>query len=196
MMTKAIDNREATMAHIELPEGQPGIRGPLAQYPETAEPLLALAQVLLRGPCALTPGERELIAVHVSRLNECVFCTESHSAAARFLLGPDADTVDLVRAAGDQAPVSAKLRALLVIAGKVQADGRSVTAADVAAARAEGADDQAIHYTVLIAAAFCMFNRYVDGLATWAPTGADPYREMGELLGTHGYQPSGQAAGR
>ncbi|WP_329110755.1 carboxymuconolactone decarboxylase family protein [Micromonospora sp. NBC_01699] len=183
------------MAHIDLPEGLPGISGPLAQYPETAQHLLGLAQVLLRGPSSLTPQERELIAVHVSNLNECEFCVESHSAAARFMLGPAAQTVDLVRVEGDRAPVSPKLRALLTIAGKVQGGGRSVTEAEVAAARAEGADDQAIHHTVLIAAAFCMYNRYVDGLATWLPPDVDAYREMGESLGTHGYTPTAMANG-
>ena len=68
------------------------------------------------------------------------------------------------------APISAKLKALLRIAASVQRGGRNVSSADVAAARAEGATDLEIHDTVLIAAVFCMANRYVDGLATWPPT--------------------------
>ncbi|HEX7072077.1 MAG TPA: hypothetical protein VF190_14790, partial [Rhodothermales bacterium] len=73
------------------------------------------------------------------------------------------------------------------IAGKVQQDGRKVTAADVQAARAEGADDRDIHDTVLIAAAFCMFNRYVDGLATWTPVEPEAFAAMGERLAQEGY---------
>jgi len=175
------------MAHITLPEGAPGIVGPMLAYPETEEHLNGLAQALLRGPSSLTPGERELIATYVSSRNECYFCTNVHAAATRHLLGPERNLVDQVITGGPTAPVSAKLRALLVIAGKVQTDARSVTAEDVANARAEGADDKAIHDTVLIAAAFCMYNRYVDGLATWAPKDPEAYDRTGARLAEEGY---------
>ncbi len=85
------------------------------------------------------------------------------------------------------AEVSPKLKALLVIAGKVQQDGKLVTAADVEAARREGATDQEIHDTVLIAAAFSMYNRYVDGLGTFQPTDPAMYAQMGEHLAEEGY---------
>jgi hypothetical protein len=62
-----------------------------------------------------------------------------------------------------------------------------VTAEDVANAREAGATDLEIHDTVLIAAAFCMYNRYVDGLATWQPEDPAMYAKMGEHLATHGY---------
>ena len=175
------------MPHIALPDGVPGIVAPMMAYPETAVPLNALAEALLRGPSSLTPAERELIAAYVSRRNECVFCWNSHAAVSRFHFGPERGVVDQVLNDLDGAPISAKLRALLRIAGKVQKDAREVNSADVEAARAEGADDKAIHDTVLVAAAFCMYNRYVDGLATWAPSDQRMYDQMGELLGTGGY---------
>ncbi len=84
---------------------------------------------------------------------------DSHAAAARHLLGDEHATVDAALADPDAAPVSAKMRALLAIAAKVQRGGRIVTDDDVAAARAEGATDLEIHDTVLIAAVFCMANR-------------------------------------
>ena len=176
------------MAHINLPDGLPGITGPLRQYPETGQHLLGLAQALLRGPSSLTEAERELIATYVSSQNECVFCMSSHGAAARSLLGPDAGLVDQVKADFEQAPISEKLKALLVIAGKVQQGGRRVSNADVTRAQAAGADDKAIHDAVLVAAAFCMYNRYVDGLATFAPTDPAEYARMGEGLARHGYK--------
>jgi AhpD family alkylhydroperoxidase len=71
------------VAHITLPEGAPGIIGPMAAYPETEKPLNALAEVLLRGPSSLTSAERETIAAYVSAGNECRFCCQSHAAAAR-----------------------------------------------------------------------------------------------------------------
>ena len=175
------------MAHITLPKELPGIIGPMAQYPETERHLSGLAEALLRGPSSISPAERELIATYVSSGNECHFCTQSHAAAARELYQSDKAIVDCVLDNLTAAPVSDKMRALLNIAGKVRQDGRLVTEADVQAARNAGADDKAIHDTVLIAAAFCMYNRYVDGLGTWAPVEPEAYKEAGIRLATNGY---------
>jgi uncharacterized peroxidase-related enzyme len=175
------------MAHISLPEGLPGIRGPLAFRPETAKPLSDLAEALLRGPSTLTPAGRELIATHVSARNDCAYCRESHGAIAAALLGGDESVPRQVVADVENAPVSDKLKALLVVAGKVQQGGKSVLSEDVERARKHGATDLEIHDTVLIAAAFCMYNRYVDGLATWTPTDPASYRERGALVAREGY---------
>ena len=175
------------MAHIALPEGVPGILGPLMAYPATAWHLNGLAQALLRGVSSLTPAEREVIATYVSFANDCFFCTSAHAATARHLLGPQAQIVDQVTTDFKRAPLSEKLKALLIIAGKVQQGGRHVGEEDVVRARQLGADDKAIHDTVLIAAAFCMFNRYVDGLATWSPRDAAVYERIGEGLAHNGY---------
>jgi uncharacterized peroxidase-related enzyme len=176
-----------SMPHIALPEGVPGIRSALQFRPETAAPLLQLAEVLLRGPNTLTSGEREMIAAYVSSKNECRFCHSSHRAAAAHHLGGDYSVVDAVSADAQNAPVTAKLKALLAIAGKVQQGGTCVTAADIDRARAEGATDVEIHDTVLIAAAFCMYNRYVDGLATFTPTDDRVYDEMCRRMAQQGY---------
>jgi uncharacterized peroxidase-related enzyme len=174
------------MPHINLPEGFPGISAGLTYRPETAKPLRDLAHLLLHEPNSLTPGERELIATYVSSRNDCHFCQSSHGAAAACHLG-DASVVEQVKTNFVAAQVSDKLKALLAIAGKVQQDGKLVTAADIAAARAQGATDLEIHDTVLIAAAFCMFNRYVDGLGTWQPRDPDLYAQMGKHLAAEGY---------
>ena len=175
------------MPHIDLPDGVPGIRGPLNKYPDTAQPLLQLAQTLLRDDSTLSAGERELIATHVSKRNECVFCASSHGAAAKHLLHDDFSLVQQVWDDFEAAPISDKLKALLNIAGKVQKSGREVSDADVQRARGEGATDKEIHDTVLIAAAFCMYNRYVDGLATVAPQELTAYDEMGAVMAEEGY---------
>lgn len=175
------------MAHIQLPEGLPGIVGPLAFRPETARPLLELAEVLLRGPNSLTPAEREMIAAHVSHRNDCTFCQLSHSAAAAAHLDGNYDLVEQIKLNPETADISGKLKALLDIAGKVQLGGKQVNDADVERAREEGASDKEIHDTVLIAAAFCMYNRYVDGLATWQPVEPNAYSEMGRQLANEGY---------
>ena len=178
------------MAHIELgvDENQyPGITGPMMFRPETAKPLNELAEVLLRAPHSLPAGERELIAAYVSGLNECTFCRNSHSAFAAAQLDEGMSLVDRVRADVDGAPISAKLKALLHIAAAVQQDGRKVTADLVAAARKEGATDVEIHDAVLIAAAFCMYNRYVDGLGTLAPEDPERYAESARRIVEFGY---------
>lgn len=175
------------MAHIKLPDGLPGIIGPLTAYPETAKHLRGLAEDLLRGPSSLTLAERELIATYVSAQNDCNFCMYSHAATARSLYGKDRDLVDQAISDFQQSDLSDKMKALLVIAGKVQQGGRRVTDEDVASARAAGADDKAIHDTVLTAAAFCMFNRYVDGLATWVPEDPAMYEQGGALRAEKGY---------
>lgn len=174
------------MAHISLPEGLPGISGGFAFRPETAKPMRELAHILLHEKNSLTPGERELIATFVSSQNNCLFCHSSHGAAAAAHLGGD-DVVQCVKTDFESAAVSAKLKALLAIAGKVQQDGKLVTAEDVERARREGATEIEIHDTVLIAAAFCMYNRYVDGLGTWQPQDSGMYAQMGQHLAEHGY---------
>ncbi|WP_433394214.1 carboxymuconolactone decarboxylase family protein [Micromonospora sp. KLBMP9576] len=178
------------MAHIDLgiDETQfPGVSGLMRYRPETAKPLNELAEVLLRGPHSLSPGERELIAAYVSGLNECTFCCTSHSTFAAVQLQDGMPLVDQVRANPDAAPISVKMRALLRIASAVRISGRNVTTAMVEDARAEGATDLEIHDAVLIAAAFCMFNRYVDGLATFAPDGPDVYLESARRIVEFGY---------
>lgn len=170
------------MAHINVPEGVPGIRSLVLFRPETGQPLYALAQVLLREESPLTPAERELIAAHVSNRNNCFFCMQSHAAAARCLYGDQRHLVDEVLDDPARADLSPKMKALLHIAGKVQVSGKEVTPEDIATARGQGALDREIHDTVLIAAAFSMFNRYVDGLASWTPTDPAAYAEMGERM--------------
>lgn len=176
------------MPHINLPTEFPGIRSLFMFRPETAKPLNDLVQVLLHNPHpSLTAGERELIATYVSNLNTCKYCTTIHGAIAKHQLGNDAETVKAVLADADSAPISDKLKALLKIAAKVQSGGKNVLPEDVEAARAEGASDIDIHDTVLIAAAFCMYNRYVDGLATWQPDNDELYDKMGEQRAREGY---------
>jgi uncharacterized peroxidase-related enzyme len=175
------------MAHIRLPEGIPGILGPMAFSPETAKPLNALAEILLRGQNTLTPAEREMIATYVSSQNDCYFCQHAHGAVAAYRLGGDEKLVNDVKLNFESAAISEKMKALLAIAGKAQKGGKQVTPADIDRAREQGATDKEIHDTVLIAAAFCMYNRYVDGLATWAPTDPVMYRENGKRLAEKGY---------
>ncbi|MER5702598.1 carboxymuconolactone decarboxylase family protein [Micromonospora sp. NPDC002296] len=179
------------MAHIDLGVDEnefPGVRGPLKYRPVTGKPMMELAETLLRGPLSLSTADRELIASYVSGLNECTYCCSAHSAFAAALLDEGMTLVDQVRADLDNAPVSAKLRALLHIAGAVQHSGRSVTPELVGAARTEGATDEEIHDTVLIAAAFCMVNRYVDGLGTFAPSDPKYYDETAQRVISVGYR--------
>src|SRR5580693_5500424 len=188
--------RSELVPHVSLGNDAPGIVSLFAYRPETAKPLCDLAEVLLRGPSSLTRGERELIASYVSTLNDCNFCASSHAAFAAAQLPEGMALVDQVRADPAGAPVSAKLSALLRIAAAVQRSGKDVRTADIDAALEAGATDLEIHDTVLIAAAFCLFNRYVDGLATTVPEDPAGYAAMAELIVSTGYgAASGQPVG-
>ncbi|TFF35781.1 carboxymuconolactone decarboxylase family protein [Mucilaginibacter psychrotolerans] len=179
------------MAHINLENELPGIRGLMAYSPKTEAPLNALAEVLLRDDDnTLTRGDRELIGAYVSYLNDCFFCQNVHGALAGHYLGCNIHEIDAIKSDFTSAAITPKMKALLAIAASVQKGGKAVTEEQVAAARAENATDKEIHDTVLIAAAFCMFNRYVDGLATWAPQDRQFYVNRAPQRALDGYQSS------
>jgi uncharacterized peroxidase-related enzyme len=177
------------MPHIALPEGYPGIRSLFLYSPETAKPLNDLVQTLLHDPATstLTPGERELIATYTSSLNDCKYCASTHGAIAKYQLGGNEKLVKDVMQNPSGAEVSEKLKSLFKIAAKVRDNGKTVKTEDISLARENGATDKEIHDTVLIAAAFSMYNRYVDGLATWAPEDPAVYDAIGKQRASEGY---------
>ena len=175
------------MAHITLPEGLPGIRGPMAFRPETAKPMNELAEILLRSENSLTRGERELIATYVSYLNECNFCQNAHGGIAQHYLQCDLSFIESVKSNFQEAEISDKLKALLSIAASVKKGGKHVSSDQIEKAKSLGATDLEIHDTVLISAAFCMFNRYVDGLGTSAPSDISFYVNRGKQRAEEGY---------
>jgi uncharacterized peroxidase-related enzyme len=175
------------MTYIKTGIRQPGIIELLFYKGSTGKALSNLAHTLLHGPSSLTAGERELIAAYVSHLNNCEFCCESHSASANVHLGDQGETIKTLKLEFDETPVSLKMKALLKIARQVQKSGREVSQEHIEAARLEGASDEDIHDTVLIAAAFCMYNRYVDGLATNLPENRSEYVPMGNRMAKIGY---------
>ena len=176
------------MSYIDTKSDKPGIVELLEYSPETAKPLNELAEVLLRGPSPLSSGDREIIASYVSYQNQCHFCHSAHGASAAHHFGGDLSLIDEIKNDFKDSDISPKLRKLLDIAGKVQKSGREVAESDIRKAKEAGANDREIHDTVLIAAAFCMFNRYVDGLGTWAPDEKEAYDEMGKMLANEGYK--------
>ncbi len=179
------------MAHIELNNDLPGIRGLMAYRPETEAPLNALAEMLLRNDDnTLSRGERELIGAYVSYLNDCFFCQNVHGAMAGHYLGCNIEQIDHIKQDFKSTDLGDKMKALLSIAGSVQKGGKNVMEQQIQEARNAGATDTEIHDTVLIAAAFCMFNRYVDGLATWAPADRQVYVNRAPQGALNGYQSS------
>lgn len=174
------------MPYIPLEDHLPGITGLLEYSKDTAAPIRELTQILLRGPSTLTEGERELIATVVSHRNQCTFCTTAHTAAADILLGEE-ETAAKVKQDINTAPVSDKMKALLTIAAQVQESGKNVTEEIVQKAKKAGASDLEIHDTILIAALFCLYNRYVDGLSTVTPTDPAFYKGLGQRLKANGY---------
>lgn len=174
------------MPHIPLPDHLPGITGLLEYRLDTALPIRALTQLLLRGESTLSPGERELIAAVVSLRNGTNFCEAAHTKAADLLLG-ESETARLVKQDIETAPVSEKMKALLTIASLTQKSGKAVTPAAIDRARNAGATDREIHDTVLIAALFCLYNKYVDGLASVTPTDPAYYDVLADRIVNRGY---------
>ena len=181
------DFKTIDMPNINLENDLPGIRGPMAFRPETARPLNELAEILLRSNNSLPPGERELIGAYVSYLNDCFFCQNVHGALAAHYMQCSMSFIDEVKNDFQSTSISEKLKALLTIAGSVQKGGKYVTKDQVDKAKNLGATDKEIHDTVLIAASFSMFNRYVDGLATWAPTDREVYVQRAKIRAEEGY---------
>lgn len=175
------------MPHINVDENLPGIRSLMAFSPQTAEPMGKLANLLLKNNKGLSPTDSELIGTYVSYLNDCFYCAQSHGAIAACYLDDNEDLVEQVKKDFELADISDKLKALLRIAGSVQKGGKHVTAAQIEQAKAVGATDKDIHDTVLIAAAFCMFNRYVDGLAAYTPADLSTYKLRARQVAEKGY---------
>ena len=182
------------MAHIELENGLPGIRGLMAFRPETAVHLNALAEILLRDDHnTLSRGERELIGAYVSYLNDCFFCQNVHGALAGHYLDCSIEQIDKIKTNFTTSDLSEKMKSLLSIAGSVQRGGKYVSPDQIENARKAGATDREIHDAVLIAASFCMFNRYVDGLGTWAPEDREFYVNRAPRRAAEGYVESNPA---
>lgn len=180
------------MAWIELKNDLPGIRGPMVYRPDTGTILNQLAEILLHDENnTLSRGDREMIAAYVSSLNDCFFCQHVHGAMAQHYFQCDMEMIDQIKSDFITAPISVKLKALLAIAASVQRGGKSVTEDQIELARENGATDREIHDTVLIAAAFCMFNRYVDGLNTWAPEDRQVYVDRAPMRARDGYSQDG-----
>ena len=176
------------MAHIDLKNDEPGIRGLMVYSPDTAKALNQLAELLLRNEDnSLSKGERELIGAYVSHLNDCFFCQSVHGAMAGHYMQCDISEIEKIKSDYSSSDLSDKMKSLLRIAASVQRGGKYVTEAEVNAAKENGATDKEIHDTVLIAAAFCMFNRYVDGLNTWAPRDIQVYINRAPMRARDGY---------
>ncbi len=180
------------MAYIDFKNDLPGIRGPMVYRPETGAVLNQLAEILLHDENnTLSRGDREMIGAYVSSENDCFFCQNVHGAMAQYYYQKDMPFIDAIKNDFQSAPISEKLKSLLSIAGSVQKGGKMVTQDQIDEAKKQGATDREIHDTVLIAAAFCMFNRYVDGLNTWAPLDRQVYVDRAAMRAKEGYSQAG-----
>jgi uncharacterized peroxidase-related enzyme len=174
------------VAYISLNNSLPGITGLLENRLDTAAPIRALTQILLRGDNTLSIMERELIATTVSFRNQCRFCMRAHAATV-IALGGTEELLNAIYQDPEHAPLTEKMKSLLAIGREVQSAGTGVKPSHIERARTAGASDQEIHDTVLIAALFCLYNRYVDGLNTYCPDDPAYYKKLAARLVTIGY---------
>jgi uncharacterized peroxidase-related enzyme len=180
------------MAWIDLQNDLPGIRGPMVYRPDTGAILNDLAEALLHDENnSLSRGDREMIGAYVSSENDCFFCQNVHGAMAQHYYQSDMPFIDGIKKDFRAANISEKLKSLLAVARSVQKGGKNVTKDQIDDAKKNGATDREIHDTVLIAAAFSMFNRYVDGLNTWAPDDRQVYVDRAPMRAREGYSQAG-----
>ncbi len=175
------------MPYIDTKNNIPGIRSLMNFRPETGKVLNQFAQVLLADDASLSKRDRELIAAFVSSGNECTFCMTTHASIAAHHKEGSPELISAVCRDFESAAVSDKLKSLLRIADKVRVSGREVSQQDIDDAKQQGASDLDIHDTVLIAAAFSMFNRYVDGLGATTPDDPAFYEAVGKQRAEEGY---------
>jgi uncharacterized peroxidase-related enzyme len=176
-----------------LPDA-PGILTALNLTPELGIHLRGLADELLVNDFAgatISRAEREMLATATSAANDCFYCMDSHGAFATALLERDGETervpvIDAIKT-GSSEGLGEKMGALLHIARTVQRDPFELTADDVAAAHAAGASDQDVQLAVLIASAFSMYNRLVEGFRAMTPPVTDVYAEVAARIAEHGY---------
>jgi uncharacterized peroxidase-related enzyme len=172
----------------------PGILTALRLTPELGIHLRGLADELLVNDfegATISRAEREMLATATSAANDCFYCMDSHGSFATALLeqsGADdlVPLVDVIKQ-GSSDGLSAKMSALVHIARTVRGEPRDLTAADVATAHAAGATDADVQLAVLIAAAFSMYNRMVEGFRARTPPSAEAYRARASEIATHGY---------
>ncbi len=174
------------MAHIELPEGAFGIRGPMMVRPEVAIHLNELASVLLHDEHTLSKADREFIGTAASAANNCEYCSNIHAAITAAHAG--STRVAILESAASETTSDNKVAALASLAKLVTQGGKAITEEAISRARSAGATDTEIHDSILIGASFCMFNRYVDGLATPTPNAHEAYDTMARERAAKGYR--------
>jgi uncharacterized peroxidase-related enzyme len=187
-------SRSAEEPIVEGLPDVPGIGAAIRLTPGLGVHLRGLADELLvhEFPGAtISRAEREMLATAVSAANDCFFCMDSHGAFATALLEATGSTqlaslVDEIKM-GSFEGFDDKMQALLHIARTVRREPRDLTTDDVAAARAAGAADADVQLAVLIAAAFSMYNRMVEGFRARTAPSADAYRARAEEIAAHGY---------
>jgi uncharacterized peroxidase-related enzyme len=191
------DERQARAQQEPIMNGLPdvpGIGAAMRLTPNLGLHLRGLADELLVNDfpgATLRRDERELLATAVSAANDCFFCMDSHGAFATALLERGGATerlplIDIVKT-GSSDGLDPKVRTLLHIARTVGRDPLELTKEDVAAAQGAGASEADVQLAVLIAAAFSMYNRMVDGFRARTPGDPAAYRERAGEIAERGY---------
>ena len=191
------EERRARARELPIVDGLPDLPGIIVAMnlsPTLAGPLRALANALLVDEfpgSTLRRGERELLATATSAGNDCFYCMDTHGAFAAELLrrdqAPEVETlIDSIKG-GELSKLDAKLSALATMARRVAREPRSLDRDHVARAKAAGATDGDVQLTILIAAAFCMYNRMVDGLRARTPANVAAYEARAREIADYGY---------
>jgi len=162
---QAIDEAEQIEFAMPLMPSIPAdalVKDVYAMSPQTFRHWLHVEEAIMRGPSAFTPGERELMAAYVSRLNSCSYCASSHSEAA-VMLGVDPVALNGLTADVDTAPIDKRFKPIFKFLNKLTLTPYRMTQADADAVYAEGWDEQTLHDVIMVCCCFSFMNRLADG---------------------------------
>jgi uncharacterized peroxidase-related enzyme len=153
------DDLRARMDEVERQTGfLPNVFLSLAHRPDEWRAFVAYHDVLMEREEGLSKGDRELIVVATSAVNECTYCVVAHGAIAR-LRTKDPILVDQVATDWRQADLTPRQRAMIAFAVKLAARPQEVDDGDLEALRREGFGDDEIWEIGAITAFFAMSNR-------------------------------------
>jgi len=148
-------------------------------------PFVQLLDNVMSAESELSKAQREMIALYVSRLNDCHYCVDSHSGV---LAGLETDA-DLVHSLANRSTehLDDRLRAVFTFAHKLALEPGSLSEADIDAVRSAGWSDQTIEDTMCVVATFAFLNRLVDGFGIVGSD--DHFQQVGGMVSQQGYQP-------
>ena len=155
------DIRERILAVQEKSGFVPNVFLVLAHRPDEFRAFFAYHDALMEKESGLTKGEREMIVVATSGLNQCIYCVVAHGAILR-LREKSPYLADQIATNYLKAEITPRQKAMLDFAVKVSLDSHELNNSDFEEMRQQGFSDEDIWDTGAVSAFFSLSNRMAD----------------------------------